>query len=209
MNNDKDFDRFDYDEMSKLFEEAKKERKEEAEIEEYQEIRRTSKRDQANAFLESLKVGRELEPEIEPLMEKKSVSEIMSFPATGEKYTTTRTEDLLESLRANVDGEEYAYVEYPEQSLKETRIRDNEKVKKVLKAASAILVSLGLIVSGIAYGHILHERDKNMMEGLDQYYEFLDETGQRPSEDNYKYFVEHVYHNEDVPQETSGGRTNG
>ena len=54
----------------------------------------------------------------------------------------------------------------------------------------------------------MHERDKNMMEGMTEYTEFLEETGQRPSEENYEYFIEHV-HNEDVPQETSGGRTHG
>lgn len=212
MDNDRDFDKFDYDEMSKLFEEAKRERFEREEEEKYKEIRRTSKRDQANAFLESLSVGRPVEPVIEPPMESITMKEIEQIPRSTsfEPYDSTKADSLLNSLKSKKqeEHEEYEYVEVEEQSLKETKIVDTEKVKATVKKALAILITIGVLTAGaITYGSALHERDKNMMDGMDKYTEFLEETGQKPSEENYQYFVEHVY-NQDEPVQSSGGRTN-
>ena len=174
-------DRLGYEEMTDMFKKRDEELHEAKEEKEYKEIRRTSKRELANAYLESLSSSRPLETGIEPPMDRKPIPEIMNMAPSGEIITETRKERLLNSEKKGVSA----------------------KTK-----ALAIITGITLIAGGIAYGNALHERDKNMMEGMTEYTEFLEETGQRPSEENYEYFIEHV-HNEDVPQETSGGRTHG
>ncbi len=203
-------DRFGYDEMSNLFKEAQKEKLASKEEEKYKEIRRTSKREQANAFLESLSTGRKEEPAIEPPMDGITMEEIEQIPrkTTFEPYDATKADNLLNSLKSEKQAEfEYTYVE--EQPLQETKIIDVEKVKETAKKAIAILATIGVLTAGaITYGKLLHERDENMMEGMSQYSQFLEETGQTATEENYKYFVDNVYE-QDAPQESSGGRTNG
>lgn len=196
-------DRLGYEEMTDMFKKRDEELHEAQEEKEYKEIRRTSKRELANAYLESLSSSRPLETGIEPPMDRKPIPEIMNMAPSGEIITETRKERLLNSLKSD----KYDYVVVEEQPKKSTHVEEKKGVSAKTKAL-AIITGITLIAGGIAYGNALHERDKNMMEGMTEYTEFLEETGQRPSEENYEYFIEHV-HNEDVPQETSGGRTHG
>jgi len=204
MDNSNDI--FGYEEMKQAFDESKKEQETNKIEEEYKRLRRESKKEQANAFLESLSSSKSLNPAIEPPMERKTKSEIMGMEAHEEQIDATRRDRILDSLKSEKQ-DDYEYIVAEEQPRKNVPIEEKKKSKAKEKAL-AVLVGLGILAAGVLYGEAVHQRDINMMEGMNEYAEFLEESGQKATEENYEYFVEHVY-NQDAPEHTSGGRTNG
>ena len=126
--------------------------------------------------------------------------------AEYDEYRRIRKEDRQDRINSLLDSlKEPEYVRISKQKVvvKEREQSENSAFKKKV---AAIILGLSLVAGGVMYASHHDDRSEKMLDTFDKYLEYIEETGERPSEEGYQYFIENHLEYSSQEENVKGGR---